>query len=125
MTTPTPPTMRPYGRHLLICNHGDCADSAIAERLYARVAELNRHYGLNKLRNPHRLKCGLVDCLGVCQGGPILAVYPDGIWYHHVDEPALELIFQEHILQGRPVEELIFHRLYPAESEPADRKSVV
>ncbi len=115
----TPPTMRPYGRQLLICNHGDCADSASAERLHARVAELNRHYGLNKLRNPHRIKCALVDCLGVCQGGPILVVYPDGIWYHHVDEAALEQIYHEHILHGRPVEALIFHRLYPAGSEPA------
>jgi len=103
---------------MLICNHGDCADSAVAERLYARVAELNRQAGLNKLRNPHRVKCALVDCLGVCQGGPILVVYPDGIWYHHVDEAALELIYREHILQGRPVEHLVFHRLYPAGEEP-------
>jgi cob(I)alamin adenosyltransferase len=115
----TPPTMRPYGRQLLLCNHGDCVDASLAERLHARLGELNRQQGLNKLRNPHRLKCALVDCLGVCQGGPILVVYPDGIWYHHVDEAALERIYQEHLLQGQPIEELIFHRLYPPGSEPA------
>jgi (2Fe-2S) ferredoxin len=114
----TPPTMRPYGRQVLICNHGDCADAALAERLHARLSELNRHSGLNKLGNPHRIKCALVDCLGVCQGGPILVVYPEGIWYHHVDEAALARIYQEHLLQGQPVEELIFHRLYPPGSEP-------
>jgi (2Fe-2S) ferredoxin len=48
-----------------------------------------------------------------------VVVYPDGIWYHHVDEAALERIYQEHILGDHPVEELIFHRLYPAGQEPA------
>ena len=112
------PTMRPYGRQLLICNHGDCAAPESAERLFARVAELNRQFELNKLRNPHRIKCALVDCLGVCQKGPLLVVYPDGIWYHSVDEALLARIFTEHLLGGQPVEEYIFHRLYPLEQTP-------
>jgi cob(I)alamin adenosyltransferase len=70
------------------------------------------------LRNPQRLKCTLADCLGVCKGGPILVVYPEGLWYHHVNAAALERIFQQHLLEGEPVEELIFHRLYPPGQEP-------
>lgn len=112
------PTMRPYGRHIFICHHGDCVEPEVAERLQQRLLELNRMHGLNKLRNPERVKCSFADCLGVCNGGPILAVYPDGIWYHHVDEAALERIYQEHILGGQPVEELIFHHLYPPGQEP-------
>jgi cob(I)alamin adenosyltransferase len=102
--------MRPYGYHLLICEHGDCADPAAAMRLQQRFRELAQTYGLNKLRNPQRVKCTLSECLGVCGGGPILVVYPDGIWYHHVDEPLLKRIVEEHILGGQPVEEHIFHR---------------
>jgi cob(I)alamin adenosyltransferase len=63
------------------------------------------------------VKCTLTGCLGVCSGGPILAVYPDGIWYHHVDEALLERIVNEHLLGDQPVEEHIFHRL-GAEPEP-------
>jgi cob(I)alamin adenosyltransferase len=48
--------------------------------------------------------------LGVCGGGPIVVVYPDGIWYHHVDDSLLERIVQDHIVGGQPVEEAIFHR---------------
>jgi len=81
--------------------------------------ELCRAHGLTKLRNPQRVKCSLADCLGVCAGGPILVVYPDGVWYHHVDAAALERIFHDHLLEGRPVDELIFHRLYPVGQEPA------
>lgn len=113
------PTMRPYGRQILICNHGDCAATATAEAIFQEAAQWNRDTGLNKLRNPHRVKCSLVDCLGVCQKGPILAVYPDGIWYHSVDSAALERIYREHIIGGRPVDDLIFHRLYPPGQEPA------
>lgn len=111
--------MRPYGRQVFICNHGDCAASALSERLNQRLMALGRDHGLTKLREPHRVKCTLADCLGVCQGGPILVVYPDGIWYHHVDEAAVDRIFYEHLIGGVPVEELIFHRLYPAGQEAA------
>ncbi|MEZ4635065.1 MAG: hypothetical protein R2856_08845 [Caldilineaceae bacterium] len=45
------------------------------------------------------MPCG---CLGVCASGPILVVYPDGIWYHGVDEERLNRIYREHLLGGRP-----------------------
>lgn len=112
------PSMRSYGRHILICNHGDCAESDTAELLFRQVEQWNRDSGLNRLHNPHRVKCSLVDCLGVCQKGPILAVYPDGIWYHGVDNEKLARIYREHLIGGAPVEELIFHRLYPSGQEP-------
>ncbi len=53
-------------------------------------------------------------CLGVCYNGPLLVVYPEGIWYHSVDESLLRRIVDEHLRQNRPVEEFVFHRLLPA-----------
>ena len=118
------PSMRPYGRQVFICTHGDCAGPEMGEQLHRRFLELNREHSLNKLRNSERVKCSLADCLGVCSGGPIMVVYPDGIWYHNVDEAALERIYREHILGGQPVEELAFHRLYPTGEEPEYAPSV-
>jgi hypothetical protein len=72
------PSMRPYGRQILICDHGDCAPPEAAQRLVERFRALARVHGLTTLRNPQRVKCTLSGCLGVCAGGPILVVYPDG-----------------------------------------------
>ncbi|MEM7534222.1 MAG: cob(I)yrinic acid a,c-diamide adenosyltransferase [Chloroflexota bacterium] len=120
MTKPiiTGPTMRPYGRQLFICNHGDCADTETTERIHRTLMDLCRTHGMTKLRNPHRTKCTLADCMGVCQKGPIVTVYPDGVWYHSVDETVAERIFHEHVLGGQPVTEYIFHQLYPVGELP-------
>ncbi len=112
------PNMAAYGRHIFICVNGNCAPPEAGEALHKQVLALNREHKLNKLRNPERVKCTLSDCLGVCSGGPIVTIYPDGIWYHQVDAAALAYIYQAHILGGQPVEDLIFHRLYPPGDEP-------
>jgi (2Fe-2S) ferredoxin len=50
-------------------------------------------------------------CLGVCAGRPIVAVYPEGVWYANVTPELLERIVVEHLKDGRVVDEAVFHRL--------------
>ena len=103
------PEMAPYARHVLICTGTYCDPLRQADRLYHRLS----HYlgELGAYDNPVRVKRGTTPCLGVCYGGPLLVVYPDGIWYHSVDDALLRRIVEEHLGNNRPVEEYIFHRL--------------
>lgn len=46
-------------------------------------------------------------CFGICNKGPIVVVYPEGIWYGNVTEEDVERIFDEHFEGGSPVKELM------------------
>ena len=48
------------------------------------------------------------NCLRVCTHGPILVVYPDGVWYHSATPEVIERILQEHILGSQVVQEYVF-----------------
>jgi (2Fe-2S) ferredoxin len=103
------PTQAPYARHVFFCIGQYCDPEGQAQRLYHSLA---RKLGdLGRYDNPIRVKRGITPCLGVCYNGPLLVVYPDGIWYHHLDEAVLDRIIQEHFINDCPVEEYIFHQL--------------
>ena len=105
--------MEPYRRHVLVCVGGFCSADHRGRALYARLAMLLQREGL--LFGPTRVKRSEAPCLGVCAGGPIVAVYPEGIWYAGVTPELLERIVVEHLRDGRVIEEAVFHRLVPQE----------
>lgn len=119
MTNLSQPDVPPYARQIFLCANGNCAAPAEVHALVRHFQTLNTRHGTGRLSNPHRLILVTCNCLGVCHSGPILVVYPDGIWYGQVDVSKLERIFTEHLLEGQPVEDLIFHRHFPAGEEPA------
>jgi (2Fe-2S) ferredoxin len=45
-------------------------------------------------------------CLGPCEQGPTVLVYPDGTWYSQVKESDVTTILDEHIKKGQPVSTL-------------------
>jgi (2Fe-2S) ferredoxin len=103
--------MEPYSRHVLICTGDFCSRDRRGHALYSQLAALLEREDL--LFGPTRVKRGETPCLGVCAGGPIMVVYPEGVWYAGVTPELLERIVVEHLKQGRVVEEAVFHRLPP------------
>lgn len=105
------PEIKPYRKHVFLCTGPRCApetSAALWMHLKARLKELGLAEGPERV---HRSQAG---CFAICQGGPLLVVYPEGIWYHHVTAEKLEQIIQDHLIQDHPVEELIFFRQSPA-----------
>ena len=46
------------------------------------------------------------SCLGPCEQGPTVVVYPEGTWYSKVTEADVATILEEHIGKGTPAQKL-------------------
>ena len=98
------PPLASYERHVFVCTGPRCAPDTskeIYEALKSKLKEL-------KL-DQRTIRRAQVHCFGICQGGPILVVYPEGIWYHHVTHEKLARIIDEHLMAGRPIREWAFY----------------
>ena len=103
------PWMEPYSRHVIICTGGFCSPDRRGRALYSQLASLLEREDL--LFGPTRVKRGETPCLGVCTAGPIVVVYPEGVWYSGVTPELLERIVVEHLKNDKIVEEAVFFRL--------------
>lgn len=96
-----------YEMHFFFCTNKREAGSACSD------------FGANALREHAKRVCSSLDalrtrkvrvntsgCLGRCDLGPVLAVYPEGVWYTYLDADDVDEIIQEHVLGGRIVERL-------------------
>jgi (2Fe-2S) ferredoxin len=79
---------------------GSCAQSGAAP-LWQRL--------MSKVENARIPRAAVTasGCLGFCGAGPLMAVYPQGIWYAPKTEADIDEIVESHFQSGRPVERLI------------------
>ncbi len=62
--------------------------------------------GQLKLKGEGKVRINRAGCLDRCDQGPVLVVYPAGVWYTYIDKNDIEEIIQEHLVNGRVVERL-------------------
>ncbi|MBF0563028.1 MAG: (2Fe-2S) ferredoxin domain-containing protein [Alphaproteobacteria bacterium] len=55
------------------------------------------------------LQIGTSSCLGMCSAGPVMVVYPQGVWYHFESREDLDEIIQTHFIGGGIVERLLLN----------------
>lgn len=100
--------MEPFRLHVFVCTQPKpegvtgCAGSGSGEVLAALEQEVQAR-GLGG--EVQRTACG---CMGLCEEGPVLVAYPEGVWYRRVRAADVPEIVERHLVGGQPVERLVW-----------------
>jgi (2Fe-2S) ferredoxin len=97
-----------FRHHVFCCsqnrppNHpkGSCAARG-AQPLWERLSARIQSRGLTDIG------MAATGCLGFCQAGPLMVVYPEGLWYQPQTPEDIDEIVQSHLIDGNPVERLV------------------
>jgi NADP-reducing hydrogenase subunit HndC len=101
-----------YRAHVLVCGGAGCISSgckAVQDELLSEI----KAQGLEQ-----EIKVVVTGCIGTCELGPLVVVYPEGVFYQKVKPGDVSEIVTEHLLKGRTVERLLFRNPSTAELVP-------
>ncbi len=95
-----------YKKHIFVCTNErtdgrkSCGEKHGMELVNA-FKELIKEKKINA-----EVRAQRAGCFDVCSCGPAIVVYPEGIFYGNVQVQDVAEIFEEHILNNKPVERL-------------------
>ena len=98
--------------HVLICAGTGCVSSG-AKKVEAAFREQLAQKGLDK-----EIKVVETGCHGFCEMGPLVIVYPEGVFYVRVQEEDVKDIVETHLFKGRIVERLLYKEPMTLEKVP-------
>ena len=89
-------------RILMVCGGTGC-QSASSQVLLENLKDQIEIAGIADI-----VEAKITGCFGFCAEGPIIRVFPDDVFYVRVQPGDAERIVQEHLIGGKPVEDLLF-----------------
>ena len=97
--------------HVLICSGSMC----VSRGAKSLRAEFEEH--LTRLGIREEIKLVNTGCVGLCEQGPFVIVYPEGVLYALVKNKDIKTICEEHLYKGRIVEKLVFDETLTPEKD--------
>jgi len=101
--------MEPFRFHSFVCTQQkpEGVPSCPANGSLAVLDALDRELHSRSLDNDVQLTtCG---CMGLCDEGPVMVVYPAGVWYRRVRPSDVSEIVGTHLGGGKPVDRLVWN----------------
>jgi (2Fe-2S) ferredoxin/predicted O-methyltransferase YrrM len=100
--------MEPFRLHLFVCTQQkpEGVPSCPASGAFAVLSALEREVIAQGLDNEVQLTTS--GCMGLCDEGPIIVVYPEGVWYRKLQPSDMAEIVSSHLKGGKPVERLVW-----------------
>lgn len=97
-----------FKHHVFFCTNQRDAGESCCNNLGGTTAfaYAKDRIGALKKNGAGAIRINKAGCLGRCDQGPVLVVYPEETWYNYVDNEDVEEIIQEHLINGNVVERL-------------------
>jgi (2Fe-2S) ferredoxin len=97
-----------FEHHVFVCtNQRDpgeqCCNAVGGSEMFAYAKE---RIGALKKNGPGQIRINKAGCLGRCDQGPVMVVYPKETWYSFIDKEDIDEIINEHLLNDRVVDRL-------------------
>ena len=98
-----------YDKHVFFCTNQredgeDCCGNHGAQKARDYVKDKVKELDISSRQN--NIRINTAGCMNRCDEGPVVVVYPEGIWYTFKDERDLDEIIEVHLKNGRIVERL-------------------
>lgn len=94
-----------YKHHLFFCTNSRDDDKPYCQQHDAMTL---RDYAKKRVKalKLKKVRVNTAGCLNRCALGPILVIYPEGVWYHYKNKADIDEIIESHLIQGEIVERL-------------------
>ena len=96
-----------YNRHIFFCTN---------LRADHKKASCGKHHSIElrnymkkkvfdlKLKN---IRVNQSGCLDKCESGPVMVIYPQGVWYNFKNKMDIDEIINSHLVKGKVVKRLL------------------
>ncbi len=98
--------MQPFRYHVLVCTQQKTENIPASAAVGAAMVVGALHEQLGKQGLADDVIVSTTGCLGACDHGPVMIVYPDATWYGPVKPADVAEIVTSHLKDGRPVARL-------------------